>query len=614
MSYMNTTLEKPGLGGKLLSRCFLGVLLAIIVGVSIGIAVPSSTVTQIQLEESGYIEGSTGATIVRSSTTGTTKQILLNSSPFPGAIKWNMWAYPITDSESSYFQVTEEATGGYIELSRADVHFDYLFHMNILDHTEGVIIVNITGISGSIDATLYVEFRGLMTDDSSSLQRRTEISLDAGDSGTLLIEIPMNEIRTRLSSLWAAQVDIVLEFHTASESVLVINDVIVEVQSVVPLYPLTVDLQDTMGSSLNLAAKSWYWIEVPGVNLTRDSSSRSWALILPRNVNETIYVQNGNYTAIAGIFSYDYSNVSSITEFEFEDGQNIHISIRLYMIQISLDISPDIYYTGLRFNWDEYWNIWFDFEDLSPPYPDHIYIPARSGQLSASISYNMRQEGRYSSASDSLDIDGNYNLLLTVRLPLFSFFGAALTAGEIVIIIIGIALLIGIGLSLQKPRTPYGWRIIKSDPRFAPLFLLGLSVIFPWFNFSQVIPESSLIPIVFSRDFYLPLCVMMDSTQTSLGSLFFSRYFILDVPFKLLIFWAPLAYVYSKIGQPQKWKNDTSFFAALLLPVLLAFLTYSTSFVQLVPNLGLLLVIAAPFVWGFELLIYHKVIKSGRSR
>lgn len=210
----------------------------------------------------------------------------------------------------------------------------------------------------------------------------------------------------------------------------------------------------------------------------------------------------------------------------------------------------------------------------------------------------------------SIQVSDPVNIDIQLRISLFPFFGIMLSTGEVLLIILGLTLLMGAILSPQKPNAQKHWRQVLKDPRFWPAFLVGVSALVPWFiSFSSLQQFTWSIgePVLIHRSLYIPFALGLDSTANSLAGLVVSVNMIVEIPTRIIFFWLPLKWALGYAGSPRKWNFNSYYAVCLLLPFFMGVMAYLTIPVPLTLSTGFFLVLAAPILWGSEILIYREL-------
>jgi hypothetical protein len=281
------------------------------------------------------------------------------------------------------------------------------------------------------------------------------------------------------------------------------------------------------------------------------------------------------------------------------------------MVRVNLEISPLVPYLRISMWYDD--RFWVDYDiEVAPPVPETVCILKRSANLSISITTPPRVEGARRPFINQIDLEILQPTTIDIDLDvtLFTLGSILISAGEILLIFLGLALLIGAVLSTQEPNSELHWKHLIRDPRFWPVFLVGASVILPWFTSITTMQRhfwSSGGFFFVNRGLYAPLACGLDSTANSLALVVFSRNFILEVPTRIILFWLPLKWAAGHVGTSKKWDFNFYYGVEILSPAFMGFLVFLLTPLRLTPALGYFTVWVAPILWTLELLIYRLI-------
>ncbi|MFW9794090.1 MAG: hypothetical protein ACFFEE_07310, partial [Candidatus Thorarchaeota archaeon] len=330
--------------------------------------------------------------------------------------------------------------------------------------------------------------------------------------------------------------------------------------------------------------------------------------------NDIIYVAAGNYSGIAGVYGYDYVNNTFSVSFEIPVSTSLNLGLQFEIVRINLEISPTVPYLNIHMWYDD--RFWTDYTiEVAPPFPDTVCILKRSANLSISISTLPRVEQTPNPFVYEIKIEilQPTTIDIDLEINLFSLGGILISAGEVLLIFLGLALLVGAVLSTQEPNSELHWKQLIHDPRFWPVLLVGASILLPWFtSFSsmQRYSWSSGGFFIIHRALYTPLACGLDSTTNSVGLVVFSRYLILEIPTRIILFWLPMKWAAEYIGTPGKWSFNFYYGICLLSPAFMGFMVLPLTPLRLMPALGYIVVCSAPILWTLELLIYRFIKKQ----
>jgi len=616
--------ERPGLRRRLCSIALVGLVLATGFGLVIDTVVPDVLGDDIIVTEN-MASGSIGFSAMLSASKSNTDLVLLNDSSFSLESGWKMDFNELNEDNPRVDRLHTES-GIQLDFSNVFVSYYYETNFNLRDYENVMVSLDVKVLRGPIEISLGLEvFSDLSTPQYREYSDRNSRTLTTGNSTRLAVELNTNSLYAVWSPLWLVQSFVEIEIYPVSsnwyewegaplDASLILENVTILATSTTPLSQLQVDIQDTQGFSIYESGVNLNTIKQPAINLTSDKTPNKWGIFLPWRSNDTIYVPAGNYSGIAGFYSYDHSNDTFPVSFEVLPNTTLLLGLRFEMIRVSLTISQAIPYLRiLLIYWEHY------FEDyrieVAPPFPNTIYIPKRIGNLSISIHVPPRMETAYSKYSMNIHVSNPVNIDIQLRIPMFPIFGVMLSTGEVLLVILGLALLMGAILSFQKPNTQKHWGQVLKDPRFWPAFLLGISALVPWFDSFSALQQYTWSigePILIQKSLYIPFALSLDSTANSFAALVVSQYMIIEIPTRIILFWLPLRIGLGYAGNPKKWKFNSYYAICLLLPLSMGVMAYLTIPIPLTLSIGFFLVLTAPILWGFEILIYraHKKLKK----
>ncbi|MFW9847196.1 MAG: hypothetical protein ACFFD6_10635 [Candidatus Thorarchaeota archaeon] len=611
--------EKPGLGRHICCFAVLGILLAAAAGIVIDIAVPDVLGQDLIVAES-KANGEIGSSIATTSALSQTDIILLNDSDFSIESGWKTDFYELRD-DVPRVERTKRESGMQLDISNAAFFCYYEMNLNLRDYELVNLSLDVKALRGPIEVHAGLDiFTFLSIPEHHGEGDGNTIDLSTGESSGIMAQLDTNASYAAWSPLWLAHSRVEISIFPVSsnpyewgdmqlEASILLENIVITASSNTPLSPLSVDIQNTEGFSVYASRVNLNWRDWPAINVSSSGDSSRWGLIIPWRVDDTIYVAPGSYSGVAGLYSYNYANRTFPVSFDIDVDALVSLGLRFEMIKVTFSILPDVPYLRLTL-----WStdvLYYDYYyNIAPPFPETLYIPERQGNLIISLSIPPRVEQSHVSSHYRIEIEviEPINIDVELHVPLFPILGIMLSTGEVVLVIIGLALLIGTALSLQKPKAKRTWRGILKDPRFWPAFLIGLSAIMPWFasyssleNLTWSIGE----PVLVYRDLYAPFVMGLERTAHSLAVPIVSRYMLVEIPTRIILFWLPLKWAIGHVGRPKKWKFNSYYGAYVLLPPVMGILIYLFTPTPLLISAGFVLVLAAPILWGLEILIYR---------
>ena len=518
--------------------------------------------------------------------------------------------------------------GTQIDISNIAVTFSYDTNINLRDYEMVTVSLDMTALRGPVEVSLSLGVSSFYSQTSFEDYYDTDsLNLTTGESGTILLELNTSTLYSIWNPLWIAQSEVGIQIFPVSskwydwkdinmETTLLLENITVIATSAVSLLPLIVDLQDTQGLSAYDPLGVLNLIDAPALNLTSVEFPDRWGIFLPWQSNDTIYVPAGNYSGAAGIYSYDYANITYSILFEVNSNTGVQLGLRFEMIRVVLSVSPDVPYLQIIFSYrDRFWA--YSSLELAPPFPSTMCIPMRPKTLDITIITPYRVENVYHISSHviRIEVTQSANIDIHLRIALFSFIGILLSGGEILLIFLGLALLLSIILSVQKPSSKKNWKQIIRDPRFWPVLFIGVSALVPWFTTSTTLDyymsmNSDLVVVY--RGLYTPFAIGLDRTANSLATVIVSQNFIAEILSRTVLFWLPLKWAFGYVGSPHKWEFNSYYATCLIAPLFLGLIIFLYSQIYLELALGYLLVLAAPVFWMFALVLYRGIKRRER--
>ena len=317
--------ERPGLRRRLCCIALIGIILAAGLGIIIDIVVPDDLVDDFVVTET-MASGTVGYSIARSPGRTYTDLVLLNSSRFGCESSWKMEFNKINEYAPRIERLSTES-GIQLDFSNVFVSYYYETNFNLRDYENVMVSLDVKVLRGPIEVALNLDvFNLFSTPQVGGYSDRNSLTLTTGESTRANIDLDTNALYAMWSPLWLAQsyvgIDIYpvssnwYDWEDACEGSLLLENVTISASSTTPLSPLNVDIQDTQGSSIYESGVNLNLMKWPAVNLTSDDVPTKWGIFVPWRSNDTIYVLAGNYSGIAGFYSYYYSNDTFATSFE----------------------------------------------------------------------------------------------------------------------------------------------------------------------------------------------------------------------------------------------------------------------------------------------------------
>jgi hypothetical protein len=609
--------ELPGLGRRLCTIAIVGLVIAAGFGLVVDRVVPDVLGDNFAITET-EASGTVGSSMTLSTMQSFNDVILLNDSSFSHESEWKMDFIELNEQTPKIQRMPRES-GVQLDLSNVDVSYNYDTNINLRDYENVTVSLDVLVLRGPIEISLALEaFNDLANPGLTGASARNSQTLSTGNSTHLVVELDTNSLYEQWSPLWLAQSFVEIEIYPVSsnwyerqgiplKASLILENVTVSAKSTIPLSRLQVDIQDTQGYSIYESGVNLNWIKWPAINLTSDTTADKWGIFQPWRSNDTLYVSAGNYSGVAGFYSYGTSNDTFIVSFEILPDTDLLLGLRFEMIRVSLSVSQPVPYLRVVLIYSEY--VFDDYRvELAPPFPNTLYIPKRIAKLNIYIQTRQGVENSNLVYEASVQVSEPLNVDIQLRIPVFPIFGVLLSTGQVLLVSLGVALLIGAILSFQKPSAQKNWGLVLRDPRFWPAVLVGISAFFPWFSSFYVLEQIQWTvgeSVLIHRNLYLPFALSLDSTANSFAALVVSRYVILEVPTRIILFWLPLRWAFGHSGNPQKWKFNFYYALWLLLPLFMGVAAYLTIPIPLNLSTGFFVVLAAPILWIFEILIYR---------
>ncbi|MBS3793996.1 MAG: hypothetical protein KGY80_03820 [Candidatus Thorarchaeota archaeon] len=153
---------------------------------------------------------------------------------------------------------------------------------------------------------------------------------------------------------------------------------------------------------------------------------------------------------------------------------------------------------------------------------------------------------------------------------------------------------------------------IFTNPRFAPVVLLTLSIFFPWFTLTSLNLHHDTLSggadrVLVTEYVYLPISILLKRTEGTMPFLVWDNWIFLLVPATIVLFWIPCRYSMTDLLGEHQWELDTECFTTLFLPALFAVFFYIARLDSLIIGLGFVFVVLAPIVWILEIAVHERL-------
>ena len=588
----------------IIKRAIIAAFAAMVIVVSLNALVPSTYTPQMNLENLGSPAGDEGFTLTPIDVGSGSRQTLLNDTPFLSEVQWERTDYALSEKYSSY-RIMRTDDGALIEAEYGELVFSRAKCINIADQETLNVTIEGEIVSGQAQIGLGVSLWQWCSPSYYVGEWSESQEFMTGQRIELSLYVNLTKY-SRVIPGWAIMANIEVRVEVPEQCIMSVNSVVAETTSEEALAPLVIDMQTTDGISIYGASSKTTMFNIPGVNITRQGTSE-WSVLTPMAANQTLFLPPGSYECKVGIYNYSGEAVHFGISFDLASNRGHHLVVKISMITIVFSMEPNLPWVSVIIGW--YDQVFHGLDDtMAPPFPNYIFICERTGRLVISIAYRGRIVGTGVSMYRTIQTNGSINLKVSVKAPFFSFFGVATTAGDIVLITIGIALLVSIVMSVNEITKPFGWRIIIKDPKFIPIVIFGVSSLLPWLIISQVSGGHAGRSYVELWYEYIPLNVELVRTQNSLWAFAISQYYVEDFLGKLLFFWFPLIYAYSRIGHKMDDIWNDYLFALAGPPVLALLALFSSNGARIGP--GLILAIMVPILYVFQYKLYRRYGKG----
>ncbi|MFW9968249.1 MAG: hypothetical protein ACFFEA_13925 [Candidatus Thorarchaeota archaeon] len=572
----------------LAKRAISALIAALVLTFVIIVIVPPATAPEAQLLRGESRTENPSYGIVSIPSTSRRSIVVLNATPFPGSLEWDIHGHSESQMESEFADKHRD-DGLLVVLSNSEVTYSYYLNLPVEDFRNVSFHFEAEVLAGSVDVTMSVRFDRWWTEIG-----RSEVSSVANQGELLKLDAlaPSNLFDPAYTD-WMIQALLGIRIKTDSQGSILIKGVLTEATSSKDLNKVVVDIQDGGGSSLFQNEFTRRLDKYPAINLSRDSDSE-FALIMPRSPNETIFLPSGNYSGFYGWKGYYDLEDTHRFNITLSSGYDSRWVFKVPTLRLHLFLNPSIpIYINIEY---DSLNRLYYFWDLRPPFPDFLYLPSNGESLEVEVGGMI---GQWIFERLSIEVDGESDIILRANFPFFSFLGIALAPGWILLVLFLIGLMVVLAVSIQKAAAPIEITAILRKPRIIPfIFLLSASIL-PWSAISHVRSTVSG-PVTEYHAIMFPLC---QELKWSLDSLIIPEMITIGTiwMFVLVTYWVPLWISYLKVRERNHRIWDIAFFGPLLMPTSIVIVTHLAGF-----NLGIgsFLVVFAPIIWLIESLIY----------
>jgi hypothetical protein len=477
--------------------------------------------------------------------------------------------------------------------------------------------------NSSIDATfkLWIDHGAIFKQTTKSISETT----------TMMLELDVPHLM-EVSDQW---------LFRFSASALPAQDVVIEnlvvwVDSTVPLVPVSLDLQATDGRSL-YDCPMFIQIdrEIPYLDVSKDNSRLNSLTLWPNKKNVTFYLRPGGLNGTAKWNDWSYSNDFVPFNVTFSLDEKVAIMIRMLVVRIDLHTNSNYPLTSITIK--ELYDSWpiyalYVTPDIFPPF---LYVPAHRlaswehAFQSIYIEVYLK-EMRYSAYSSRAlliadgyaSFNGTCNIEVSVNFSQSSFYGIVMTS-DLILWVLSIALfllvLIRIGLMIHASE-----RTMHIDFRLIPSVLFVVLALIPWYS-----STTTLLP--FDQYYLLTIHSLSLGPLPIVGFWVDGSAIVWTIPSEVLVwsimamifYWIPLLWSAFRFSTPSDRKGDVKMGFLLFLPSIftvyvnagLPAITGGTAS-YLIPSLIVLLI---PMLWlcfvsVLALARRHKTIENEATR
>ena len=595
--------DSSSLGFVVIRRVCIGLILAIIVGVSIVAIIPTTIEPTVDFTYGDPIIEQSGYSVSHLETASRTEFCILNHTPTVS----NGWMVHGHSDSTTHNPFLKEETfeGSRITASRSEFSFFRMVNIPLynIDQIQFGIFVEVISGAVILEYTMYFYNRIQMLPDYATLTNSAAIR--AGEDKSLISEVPISQLQD-LTSDWMVQGLIRITVHIENSSIVLLHNAVVNGSSSSPISMITFDAHSSDNSiffeNSYMPYAEWY----PTVNLTNDENGKVGMIVI-NGINETVVMTSGNYSGIAGWHNWGQLLPTHNITITLEENEYLLCIVRYQSPRIYLKISPLLPGYDIDIQTGYGYDIYKG--EFVSPLPEFVYIPG----LEMSIHIYIGSIWRFTYLqSVSIESNGTFDLILEANFPYFSFLGFALAPGEVVLIIFGIALILSIIISLYKYSTIQNTKQYFKDPRIVPLSLLTLSMIMPWFVRQHVYlfaggPE--LVHHFIMGAIPLELAFVEGSSMVPTS---YSLWIITPIDWILwmvilVMIWIPYYHSFKQISKPLNLTMINDFSIGLIVIAIYGSLLLIVNLwiYSALPFIGLFLVILAPISWILIVLIYR---------
>jgi hypothetical protein len=520
---------------------------------------------------------------------GMNSTTLLNNTPFIPNRDWHSTNFREYDfnryawNDSDGYHMKYDPQINFNEISFRRIEYVPLTYCS--DVSIDVVMEGIEGEGG-----LYLQG---WASEEWSLQERV---IEAGNVSITSLHLPLDQAKLRGAS-WLCLLAIDMQVGLKEGAHIIIRSVVIHAIFKSELCRVAIDLQNGEGESLYLNPYMQWNVRSPQLFLTYENDSDSLSVFYPFGVNDTLYLPPGIYEGLArweepGWIMPDPLNWSSNVFFEVQGGSALHISIRVNTVRLGFDYSLKMVYRYLHVYFMNMELYWIDSElagsTLGNPFPEFLYIPARTGELEVYVSWAPLFHGPPEQSLDSgirssfrvtIDETNSYrNLVVHITLPFVSVLGLALGVREIAMLTMAGILLCSSVIAFRRIFRYSNLRHRLNDTRLIPVVLLTTSVFVPWLMQVDQYPDTLYIGGKWVVWWATPLVVRWFDGFS--GQLLVARQPSLETSFHSTIFLiVPIIYGWIVLARPEDQKLERGFVLSLLLPylVVLSALDYAAA-------------------------------------
>ncbi|MFW9804653.1 MAG: hypothetical protein ACFFFC_18490 [Candidatus Thorarchaeota archaeon] len=558
----------------------------------------------VSFHNTGVIQGQPGFELKTEDWEGSQNVAILNSTPFPGSPEWSAYAHYATN-------VVGERTddGYYVDFQGPPglqhVSFVRRLHIAIDDYSTSNFEAKVSVISGTVNATLRVEFSeyqwgGLVSKEDME-------SIREGAETTLTVEAPLPLLRT-ISEQWIVKANVYITLDSFTGAKVVIKGFNARATGNVPLHPLVVDLQSTVNESLYDAPFTRFLLTPPYL-LVRRQGTLDNATIWPERANETLFVAEGNYTVDVGWACDDYyPDPFDAQRIEFRIESNMRTVLQVRMRAVRLDLvgfelmSLERFEVSYGYWEDEQYDFWAYSE---PPIvvSEYVYLAPLSGQLTfngktVDTLQNDPLTGYYGGSFNlegEITTDGTHHLELVSIFPVIPVGITFLGVGHFLAIIVMGFLIYLLYRKYREVKTVEDSRSLVENPRFIPVLLFIAGGITPWYMITEHLSGS----ILFSATmyFFVPISAMLivAADLSTVLAFPFGWRFVLFL--SGILYWYPLTKIVTSMIAPHpKDKQHSSRHLGMITALCIMTLVPSL-LAGIRPAIGVGLVIAGLVAW-----------------